>query len=138
MACHHPNDGLLIAYAAGSLDEPLALLVATHLALCPACRSSVGGYESLGGVLLDEIEPEAVSGQALERLFERLDDAGADEGPSEDRGEPAPLSPCSFIPEPLRGYLGASPEPLPWHAGALRLPKDQRPLYLMPVGHPSR
>ena len=113
MAQHHPNDGLLIAYAAGSLDEPLALLVATHLALCPDCRSTVGGYEALGGVLLEDIEPNAVSDKALERLFERLDEPEA-EPSMDDRGASEPPAVEGSIPQPLRGYLKAELESLSW------------------------
>lgn len=114
MASHHPNDGLLIAYAAGTLDEPLALLIATHLALCPACRSTVSGYESLGGVLLDDIEPTAVSDQALERLFDRLDEPEPVEALRREPGAAAPLPTESFIPQPLRDYLDAPVEALSW------------------------
>lgn len=114
MAQHHPNDGLLIAYAAGSLEEPLALLVATHLALCPDCRASVEGYEAIGGILLDDLEPEAVSDQALEQLFDQLDQVGGEPAPTGDsKGRRRPAR-ASDIPQPLRGYLGPDLESLSW------------------------
>ena len=43
-------------YAAGSLSEPVALLIATHLALCPRCRHEVEEFEALGGALLEDLE----------------------------------------------------------------------------------
>ena len=35
---HHLTDDLLLAYAAGSLNEGWSLAIATHLSLCPDCR----------------------------------------------------------------------------------------------------
>ena len=37
---HHPTDHTIAAFAAGTLDEGRALVVATHLSLCPACRKA--------------------------------------------------------------------------------------------------
>lgn len=116
MARHHPNDGLLVAYAAGSLDEPLALLIATHLALCPDCRATTAGYEAFGGVLLDDLAPEAVSDQALARVFQRLDEA--ESAPARAAaGDPAmDASVAATVPQPLRGYLEAELAQLPWRS----------------------
>ena len=39
-ACqHHPAEEILLGYAAGSLNEAAALIVATHLTYCPRCRA---------------------------------------------------------------------------------------------------
>ena len=38
---HHPDEALLLEYAGGGLTESIALVVATHLALCPICRRMV-------------------------------------------------------------------------------------------------
>ncbi len=111
MPHHHPADDLLIAYAAGSQEEPLALVVATHLALCARCRSEVERLEELGGVLLDEQEPEALGEASLERVLARLDEAAPEE-PVERGGEAAPADPR--VPRPLRDYLGAGLERLDW------------------------
>ena len=35
---HHLSDELLLDYATGNLAEGWSIAVATHLALCPACR----------------------------------------------------------------------------------------------------
>ena len=66
MPFHHPQDNLLVDYAAGSLDEPVGLLVATHLALCPDCRLKVSEYEKLGGALLEEMATTAIDDTLLE------------------------------------------------------------------------
>jgi putative transcriptional regulator len=108
---HHPGDDLLIGYAAGSQAEPLALVVATHLAFCPRCRQQVARLEELGGVLLEAQEPEALGEGSLARVLERLDDA-APEAPLPTAGEAAPVDPR--VPRPLRDYLGAALEQLDW------------------------
>jgi len=50
-------DSLLAAYAAGTLSEPLAVLVASHLQIKAENRLYVEDLEAAGGMLLDEIEP---------------------------------------------------------------------------------
>lgn len=104
---HHPADELLLSYAAGTLDEGMSLMVATHLAYCPRCRGLVREAEALGGHLLDELPPAAVSDTALAAVMSRL---RADDGRAPAAGpalEASPLAPVSGIrvPQPLRGYL---------------------------------
>ena len=113
MPTHHPGDDLLVAYAAGSLDEPVALVVATHLALCPQCRKAVSRYEEIGGALLEEQAASPMSDGSLERIMARLDEAAP-----ETRIEPvrasAPVDPR--VPRPLRDYLGGGLDQLAWKA----------------------
>ncbi len=103
MPIHHPDEALLLEYAAGSLVEAKALLVATHLALCPACRGVVRTGETAGAALAfegaaeDVGAPPDVSAQAVETA----------------RG-PVVLPPGPAVPEPLRRYLGAPVSELGW------------------------
>jgi putative transcriptional regulator len=96
---HHVPDDLLLAYAAGAQAEPVALVVATHLALCPRCRVEVERLEQAGGALLDDLGPADVSADALDAMMSRLD-------------EPAPVersaspSVARVLPQPLRAYAG--------------------------------
>jgi putative transcriptional regulator len=57
MVSHHPADETLAAYAAGTLDEGSAFVIAAHLALCPLCRNAVRDFECIGGALLSAAEP---------------------------------------------------------------------------------
>src|SRR5580693_5661168 len=57
---HHPDLAHLAGYAAGAIDEAASLLVATHLALCPHCRSVLGRIEAMGGEVLERLPASAV------------------------------------------------------------------------------
>lgn len=103
-------DELLIAHAAGKLPEPVALVVATHLALCPEARARYRRYEALGGLLLDEVEPEPLMIDSWDKMLARLD--AEERTPS-----PSPLARCGTdarLPRPLRDYLPDTLDALRW------------------------
>ncbi|OUM02338.1 ChrR family anti-sigma-E factor [Variovorax sp. JS1663] len=70
---HHPGDELLLAMAAGSLAVGPAAVVATHVEGCVRCREQLRLLESVGGVLLDDMTPQALSSQALARTLAAID-----------------------------------------------------------------
>lgn len=120
MPTHHPGDTLLIDYAGGALGEGVSLAVATHLALCPACRLTVAEMEAIGGALLEEIEPDELDPGCLESVLARLDDrpplprCAPRPAP---RRTPLPASRCTappLLPEPLRRYVGPDLGALRW------------------------
>ena len=57
-----------------TLPEALALIVATHLGRCVACREGLQTLEATGGALLADLAPVPLSVDALDRLLTRLDD----------------------------------------------------------------
>lgn len=114
---HHPEEELLLDYAAGKTAQAASVLVATHLALCPECRRKVRGYEALGGVLMESEPPVAMAGDAFAAVMSRLDQAWEEEAP-------APLlavdaETLRLVPEPLRGFLSAGIDALPWKTRGL-------------------
>ena len=95
---HHPSDATLAAYASGALDPARGLVVATHLSLCAQCRDAVHGFEQVGGAMLGDAEPVAMSSGALQRAMAAL-------GPL-DVVQPVPADTNSAyeFPEPLSRY----------------------------------
>ena len=84
---HHPADDLLLAYAAGSLDQGQQLAIATHLAACPACHGWVRALEGLGGTLLSALPPSRMTGDALALLDGRREEVVARSAPGEALGD---------------------------------------------------
>jgi putative transcriptional regulator len=74
---HHPPDDLMLGLAAGRLRPAMALPLQVHVDGCATCRARLRPLEALGGVLLDEAEPEALGAGALARVMARLDAAPA-------------------------------------------------------------
>ena len=113
-ASHHLSDDLLWSYAAGSLDEPSSILIATHLALCPKCRGIVAKAEQVGGELFDDVSPVEMQGGALDAVMARLDDV------DDTVTEPSVTQPVAQyddairLPQPLKDYVSGSVQSLPW------------------------
>ncbi|MEI6557498.1 MAG: ChrR family anti-sigma-E factor [Rhodospirillaceae bacterium] len=111
---HHPCREILLDYADGSLGEPAALVIATHLAFCPGCRQQVADLEAVGGVFLEEEELRPVSDDCLEAVMARLDEPAPASGPRPCTASPPPVD--LHLPEPLRSYVGAPLAALHWHS----------------------
>lgn len=45
---HHIPAALLTAYATGSLPQPFALVVASHISLCAECRAGFEAHQVAG------------------------------------------------------------------------------------------
>lgn len=111
-ATHHPAEELLLAHAGGVADEALSLIIATHLALCPQCRAKVAKMESLGGVVLDDLAPVAISDSALDTVLAKLESA-----PLERRAARVSANlgaTPGLAPEPLRSYLKSDLDSVAW------------------------
>jgi len=102
---HHPDDMLLLAYAAGNLDAAMTLILATHLSFCAHCSASVALAERVGGILLDEITPMPLATDALTRTLARLDMPHIPN-----------IAPASNdnTPPPLRAFLGRDLSEVRW------------------------
>jgi putative transcriptional regulator len=88
---HHPSEATLVAYAAGTLPEALAIVVATHIGGCMACRRFSAVLEATGGALLDALPPVPLADDALDRLLSRIDELAPAPPPILNPGLPAPL-----------------------------------------------
>lgn len=59
---HHPDTATLMSFAAGSLPEALAAVVAVHVDMCARCRHEVASLDKVGGMLLETLPPVALTG----------------------------------------------------------------------------
>lgn len=97
-AARNPSPERLLAYAAGTLSPPEAVVIAAHLALRPTNGAWVRRLQAVGGAFLDEAEPAPLSQEALASAMARIEtDAG-------DASTPAPLNDMPELPLPLRRY----------------------------------
>jgi putative transcriptional regulator len=69
---HHPDEDLLAAFAAGSLDLGQRVAIATHLMACESCRDWIRSMERVGGALISNMSPVALSEGALARTLARI------------------------------------------------------------------
>lgn len=61
---HHLDDATLMSYAAGSLPNALAGVVATHVAMCPRCHGELAHHEFIGAAMVEGIPPVPLAGPA--------------------------------------------------------------------------
>ncbi len=93
-----PSEELLVAYANGTISAPEAVVVATHLAMRPANDAWVRQLQRVGGELLQDTAPVAMSDQALSRTMAMIDSC------TTEVEQQQPLNDMSELPEPLRRY----------------------------------
>ncbi len=103
MITHHASEPTLLAYAAGTLPEALAIVTAIHIGQCAVCQRSLATLEATGGALLEELTPVPLTGDALDRLLGRMD-------------EPPPAPPRILHPE-LPAPLNRTPMGRWWPIG---------------------
>jgi|GEM_PF-4979473 len=131
MIQHHPALDLLIKYAGKRLNEPLSLLVATHMALCPRCQQEVRALE-----LISDTLPEPQPLEMMERrlLLTAIQDriSSMPKHQASPKPQPYPIQTPSGnvvdwpIPTPLKSYIPDGINNLHWEnsmgATAVALP----------------
>lgn len=145
---HHISEEMLLDYAAGTLSEGWSIAIASHLALCPACRNHLSAMEGAAGALLDKISVSDDLGDSWNRFQTRLKEKATDPeaaAPGNSvRAVPAG-TPSAVLPEPLRSYVGSDVDGLKWRAlgrGAYQIriptsdPSTQVRLLRIPAGKP--
>lgn len=118
---HHLDEATLVSYAAGSMSQAMALVVASHISMCEACRERVNACEAIGGMLLDSLDASQISDDALAQVLACLE-----EEPGLDKAFDTGLVGNSFeknkqlkavhsdIPRPLDDYIGSSLDNVEW------------------------
>ena len=112
---HHVGDDLLLAYGAGTLGEAMSLFVATHLALCPACRAGLGVAEAIGGAMIESGHAGTAPGStgSADALLAAV--TGDPKSSLDPVASVQPVAPGPFVlPQPLRDYAGGDAGCLRW------------------------
>lgn len=143
---HHISDELLLDYATGNLAEGWSIAVATHLALCPACRDRLSFMEHTGGQILEATEvvgEETSSAESWSAMKAKLKAQGSSRtATAKPVATPADVP---VLPEPLRSYVGGDVDALKWKSlgrGAYHIPiktgdaESQVRLLKIPAGKP--
>jgi putative transcriptional regulator len=105
MPRHHPDDTMLLSYAAGKLTEGFALVIAAHLNACGECRAAVLAYENVGGALIEALEPVEMTTDSFAKTLTRVE-VGSRDG-KQIRRSTGSSSLDWWRSEPLRSYLRA-------------------------------
>jgi putative transcriptional regulator len=71
---HHPPDSMVAGFAGGTLDHGQHIAIATHLVACQHCRGFARSVEQVGGAVLENLAPAAMSSRALREVEARLDE----------------------------------------------------------------
>jgi putative transcriptional regulator len=98
-ARRHPSEERLLAFEAGTLSAPEAVVVATHLAMRPRTRVWTHLAQAVGGAVLDDLAPSALEDGALDAVLARLDSPD----PAARLAPPPPTADHS-LPSPLRSF----------------------------------
>jgi putative transcriptional regulator len=128
---HHPDASTLMSFAAASLPDALAAVVAAHLDVCPACQREVRAMERVGATLFEGLSPASMAQRAPAMEMRRQD---AD---IETKTRPAT---ASEVPRPLSRLMGgASLDTLAWRRLGIgvwhcKLPTTAGDLRLLRVG----
>jgi len=73
MIKHHPDEALLMAHAAGTLEGGPRLLVSSHLETCPHCGAAVQAFEDVAATFLQAEAPAALPAGLFERILARTE-----------------------------------------------------------------
>jgi putative transcriptional regulator len=101
---HHPDSATLLSFAAATLAEPLAAVIAAHLSMCAACRAELADLELLGAaLLLAEPHPPGTAPVAAPRRPTEARRASARNAQPGDR-----------LPAPIAAAYGLTLGAVPW------------------------
>lgn len=98
MTAHRLSEERLLAYAAGAMSAPEAVVVATHLAMRPESAAWVRRLQAVGGRMLEDLDPAPMDDHALAQVLARAEVDGGEAEAS------PPLNDMPQLPEPLRRY----------------------------------
>ena len=108
---HHPDDSTILAYAAGAVTEGFSLVLAAHMESCPRCRARLAEAEAMGGELLADLTPVAMSAGGFTEVWERIQATPATQSPK----RPVAIS-KEGVPAVLAPYLSGGLDSISWRS----------------------
>ena len=112
---HHLDDATLTAYASGTLDEALAVLVSCHLEVCSECREKYDQLVMVGGAMLDEIEPTPpIEAGSFGRLLEKISVATSHSHKPDTEVPGTESTAWSDLPQALSNYVDGDIDNIKW------------------------
>jgi putative transcriptional regulator len=72
---HHPDHNLLAEYAAGTLHTAQAVAISAHLHFCTKCQQEVQRLEQIGGAMIEDLQPQALTEQSFDDLINAIEKA---------------------------------------------------------------
>jgi len=112
---HHLDEATLVSYAAGSMSQGMALVVACHISICPECRQRASQSEAIGGMLLDSLDEISISDDALNQVLACLEkEPEIDVAVMPTHKKKARSSSSDCIPAPLQECIGDSFDNVEW------------------------
>lgn len=70
---HHIPDPMMIAYVAGAIEYPYAVVLASHISMCDECRARYEAHTQIGGMMMEDAATEELSDGVFERVLAELD-----------------------------------------------------------------
>ena len=108
---HHLDDATLIGFAAGTLAPAHSIVTSAHLAMCQHCRATLHRAEAIGGGVLADQAPVAVSQTLREATMASLEGL-----PLAVVKKPKPSVKLGDLPDVLVRALGVtSLDQIKWH-----------------------
>jgi putative transcriptional regulator len=107
---HHPDLASLLFCAAGSQPEARAAVMASHLAVCPACRAEAGRMERVGAAMFAILDPAPMARTAPVAALRAGEADVAEAGTG--RGQCVETD--GDVPGPLVPLVGTRLDDVPW------------------------
>jgi putative transcriptional regulator len=106
-ARHHPSAEFLLDYTVGALAPAPALAIATHMSLCPQCRTETQRLEALGGRLMSDAS-------SLQKSGDRSFDSILSKIAATEDAAPVLQPATAVFPHPLRMAVQSDLASVPW------------------------
>lgn len=124
---HHADDATLMSYSAGTLGEALSAVVASHLAMCPACSHELAQMDELGGLMLSALPSAKMAALPPRPSVKATDGLASKDGSTTACAGDAAIG-KNGLPRPLTRLVGTDFNSIPWKRLSLGVWHHRLPL----------